>query len=348
MAGKTYIYVGAMAEIAGSGGVWRKEASDDHWEDLSGNGLPPMPEGQYIAVHPDNPEIVYVGTQRGLYKSVDRGDHWKRADMAEGPTVFSIAFRPDNPRVMYLGATGNDVYRSDDSGDAWTYMSTIVNPDQIEMHFPIRILWLSMEAANPDVMYAATEVGGAARSMDAGKTWQIINNGLKGEALLDLHTIAVGSPKSDAVFIANRTGVWRSRDRGDKWENLHMERFSPIIYSRGVRIAPDDPNTVYACICKGVLSEEGGVMRSKDLGDTWERFDHGVTAHSSTFGVAINRQQPEQVYFVTYGAPGFPGPDGPSKNRGEVFGTHDHGATWQEHPLPENARDLIGLACAPG
>ena len=61
-------------------------------------------------------------------------------------------------------------------------------------------------------MYAATEVGGAARSMDAGRTWEIINDSLVGEDLLDLHTVAVGSPNWDTVFLANRYGVFRSRD----------------------------------------------------------------------------------------------------------------------------------------
>ena len=348
MADKTYIFVGAMNEIAGAGGVWRKEAQDDHWEDLTPNGLPPMPEGQFLAAHPEHPELIYVGTQRGLYRTKDQGDHWYRADLPEGRTVFSIAFRPGNPEVMFLGTNGNEVFRSDDGGDSWKYVSTIVNPDQMEMQFPIRILWLDMEPRDPDVMYAATEVGGAARSMDAGRTWEIINDSLVGEDLLDLHTVAVGSPNWDTVFLANRYGVFRSRDRGDHWENTHVERFSPIKYSRGVRIAPDDPNTVYACISEGVLSPQGGVLRSVDLGETWERFDHGVTPLSSTFGIGINRWHPEQVYFCTYGEPGFPGPDGPVKNRGQVFGTHDGGATWREHTMPEDGKDLISIVCVPG
>ena len=336
MAEKTYVYVGAMAAIHGQGGVWRKDSGADQWEDLSPNGLPPVPEGQHIAIHPTEPEWVYVGTQRGLYKSTNRGDHFKRASLPEGRIVFSIAFRPDDPRIMYLGTNGNEVFRSDDAGDTWKYMSIIEDPDQVEMPFPVRILWMDMEPSNPDVMYAAMEVGGAARSVDAGKSWELINNGLVGADLLDVHAVAVGSPKSDAVFIANRKGVFRSRDRGDHWENMHLEQFSPIYYSRGVRVAPDDPNTVYSCISPDVHSEQGGVMRSRDLGETWERFDHGVDPRSAPFGLTINRRHPEQAYFCTFG-------EGPQ--RGQLFGTHDGGATWTEHPLPEHAWDVIGLAC---
>jgi hypothetical protein len=53
---------------------------------------------------------------------------------------------------------------------------------------------------------------------------------------------------------------------------------------------------------------------------------------STTFGVTINAHHPEQVYFCT--------------RRGQVFGTHDGGASWHEHRLPESAANVISVACA--
>jgi photosystem II stability/assembly factor-like uncharacterized protein len=327
MADRTYIYAGSEAGV-----LYRKEASADHWDQLTGNGLPPKPEARAIVVHPQNPDLVYVGTQRGLYLSGDRGDQWKRAALPEGRTVWSIAFRPGEPRVMYLGTQGDEVFRSDDGGESWNYLSTIVNPEAISMFFPTRILGLALEASDPDKIFAAMEVGGVARSLDGGKAWKLVNGPFLGDAdLLDMHSVAVGSPTSDAAFISNRTGVWRSRDRGETWENTHVERFSPIRYSRGVRVAPDDPNTIYACIGLDFGSGEGGIMRSADLGETWERFDVATTPASTTFGMSIDAQHPEKVYFCT--------------RRGQVFGTEDGGATWSEHPLPDDARDVISVAC---
>ncbi len=97
-------------------------------------------------------------------------------------------------------------------------------------------------------------------------------------------------------------------------------------------MAPDNPNVLYACVGMNFGSEEGGVMRTTDLGETWHRFDRGVTPKSTTFGVACNTQNPEQVYFCT--------------RRGQVFGTHDGGGTWQEHSLPEAATNVISVACS--
>jgi photosystem II stability/assembly factor-like uncharacterized protein len=327
MAEKTYIYVGAEAS-----GLYRKEAGHHQWQALT-DGMSPSPQARSIAIHPEHPEVVFVGTQRGVYRSQDSGDRWQRMHLPEGRIVWSLAFHPQNPQIMFLGTEGSDVYRSDDGGESWQYLSTIVNPDAVQMAFATRILGLAIEPVDPNRIYAALEVGGAARSADGGKSWALVNRQFLGNVdLMDLHGVALGSPRADTLFIANRVGVWRSQDRGERWENLHLEKFSPICYSRGVQVALNDPNTLYACVGRNFGSEEGGVLRSTDLGETWDRFDRGVTVGSTTFGVAINARHPEQVYFCT--------------RRGQVFGTHDGGASWQEDRLPESAGNVISVACA--
>ena len=327
MADKTLVYVGAEAS-----GLYRKEAGDAHWENLT-RGMAPSAQVRTIAIHPDSQDVIFAGTQRGVYRSKDRGDNWERMNLTEGRVVWSLKFHPNNPQVMFLGTEGSEVFKSEDGGENWTYMATISNPDSVQMAFATRILGLAIESNSPDHMYAALEVGGAAHSSDGGKSWQIVNGNFAGDVdLMDLHGVAVGSADSTAVFISNRVGVWRTRDRGDNWENLGFERFSDIKYSRGIQADPNDPNTLYACVGMNFGSEEGGVLRTTDLGETWQRFDKGIAPKSTTFGVAINAQAPEQVYFCS--------------RRGQVFGTHDGGDSWREHSVPEGVTNVISMACA--
>ena len=327
MADKTLIYLGAE-----SSGLYRKEAGESRWENLT-RGMAPSAQARAIAIHPENPAVVFAGTQRGVYRSQDQGDNWERMNLTEGRVVWSLKFHPSNPQTMFLGTEGSEVFKSEDGGENWQYMATISNPDSVQMAFATRILGLAIESNSPDHMYAALEVGGAARSSDGGKTWKLANSQFAGDVdLMDLHGVTIGSPDSNAVFISNRVGVWRSQDQGDSWENLRFERFSDIQYSRGVEVAPDDPNTLYACVGMNFGSESGGVLRTTDLGETWERFDKGITPASTTFGIAINEQKPEQVYFCT--------------RRGQVFGTHDGGSTWKEHVVPEMATSVKAVACA--
>ena len=57
-----------------------------------------------IAIHPQNPQVIYIGTQHGPYRSTDGGDHWEKLGFPDlGMVVWSILFDPKNPQTMYLG-----------------------------------------------------------------------------------------------------------------------------------------------------------------------------------------------------------------------------------------------------
>jgi len=200
------------------------------------------------------------------------------------------------------------------------------------MDFPTRTIAIAINPAHPEDLYAGLEVGGVIRSGDGGNTWQAVNNGLApSEARLDLHGVQVSAAQPDTVFISVRAGLFRSRDRGEHWEPIDLRTFSPITYCRDLRIAPHDPRTLYMSLGKAARSSEGALYRSSDLGVTWERVDRGLTPKSTMMAVALTARQPACVYCCT--------------RDGEVFGTHDGGATWREYPLPSGTQEVRALAC---
>ena len=64
----SYVYVGLAGETAPGrvvkSGLYRMAVGDDTWQ-LITRGLPEAPAIRAIATHPEQPEIVYVGTQNG-------------------------------------------------------------------------------------------------------------------------------------------------------------------------------------------------------------------------------------------------------------------------------------------
>ena len=113
-------------------------------------GPAPIPNGQFgpvsgrtisIAVHPTNPNIVYVGAaQGGLYRSTDGGTNWTPLmDDALSLAIGAIAIAPSQPDTIYVGTGetgfcgdcffGVGVYRIDNASTAAPIISGPFNDD---------------------------------------------------------------------------------------------------------------------------------------------------------------------------------------------------------------------------
>ena len=111
---------------------------------------------------------------------------------------------------------------------------------------------------------------------------------------------------------------------------MDFGRFSPITYTRDLRIAPNDPNTLYVSIGAAARSSQGALYRSRDLFRTFERVDQDITANTTMMAVSVDPRTPSHIFCVA--------------RDGQVFGSLDDGATWTTHQLPEKAKEIRGLA----
>lgn len=322
----TYAYVGAETS-----GLYRLSPGSDHWEELT-NGLPADPIVPGVALHPENPNVVYAGTQDGPYRSTDRGNHWERLDYPRtGAPVWTFMFRPGDPNTMYLGTAPGEIYRSTNGGDSWQKLNANMGSNECAMAFPTRVIAMAADPTYPDDVYAALEVAGVIRSSDGGDTWEEITGTLApAEGTLDLHGIACSPSSPHTVYITTRVGPFIGHDRGREWIPVDFGRFSPITYTRDLQLAPDDPNTLYVSIGAAARSTQGGLFRSRDLFQTFEKVDRDISANATMMAVSVDPRAPGHIYGVA--------------RDGQVFGTLDDGATWTTYQLPEKAKEIRGLA----
>ena len=181
------------------------------------------------------------------------------------------------------------------------------------MAFPTRIIGMTIDPSNPDEIYAGLEVGGIIRSLDGGETWQdctqaLISLAEQGhlksqlgsdteiEGMMDSHAVEVSAARPGTIFLSTRMGLFCSPDRGESWREVEIWRFSPFSYGRDIQTSPHDPNTLYVALSPAGISQTGAIYRSQDGGQTWQRFDHDVTPHSTMMTIALNRQDPNLVY----------------------------------------------------
>jgi photosystem II stability/assembly factor-like uncharacterized protein len=348
MAHSTHVYVGAGRYTGGScSGLFRHTVGEESWTQLT-KGLPEAVSVQAITVHPDTPDVVYVGTQDGPYRSTDRGERWERLGFPDHREVWSIEVHPGDPRVLYAGTSPVGVYRSDDGGDTWRRLPAAVQPEHVKMSFACRVMRLAVDPTHPGELYVGIEVGGVMRSLDAGETWSDCTSDLlrlaeqphlrsriqsdsDAEGMLDTHALCVSPVQPGTVFLAVRMGIFRSDDRAGTWHDVQVGRFSTLTYARDLRVAPHDPRMLYACLSPASRSEDGSLYRSPDLGRTWARVDHGVTPRSTMMGVALHPRDPDQMFCAA--------------RLGQVFGTVDGGRTWREWRLPDGVQDVYAIAC---
>ena len=329
------------------GGLFFTTPDEGRWQALS-DGLPENVETRAFAAHPRNPDVIYVGTQDGPYRSTDSGRKWERLGFPKASgVVWSIAFHPTRPQVMYAGVAPAAVYRSEDGGNNWNKLPGAQSPEHCPMNFPTRVTGIAIDPKRPDDVYAALEVSGILRSSDGGDTWADMSEPLirlserphlksrlssntDASGMLDSHAIGVNGTGS--VFFACRMGLFRSDDRCASWTDMEVGRFSPLTYCRHFITSPHDAQVMYACLSVSSRGDDGSLYRSDDVGLSWQRFDHGIKAHATMMGVAAHPTDPARVYCVS--------------RCGEVFGTEDTGASWRKYQLPEGVRDVYAVACA--
>lgn len=231
------------------GGVWKTEDAGHNWVNVSDGHFKTGSVGA-IAVATSSPETVYVGMGEhairgntshgdGVYRSDDGGETWRHLGLEDTRQISNVIVHPSDPDVVYVAALGHawgpneerGIYRSHDGGETWDKV-LYLNED-------VGAGDLEMDPSDPDVLYAGM--------------WQ---------ARRFAWGLRAAGPG---------TGLYKSTDGGDTWQNLTNNPGLPTGENRGrigVTVSGADPNRVWTII--EAEDDQTGVFRSDDAGATWE------------------------------------------------------------------------------
>ena len=200
-----------------------------------------------------------------------------------------------------------------------------------------RSIAVSGVKGRPDEAYFGATGGGLWKTTDGGDNWNPVTDFQITSA--SVGAVAVSESDPDLVFIGTGEtcirgnilpgdGVYRSLDAGETWEHVGFADSHGI---SKIRIHPTNPDIVYvASFGKyGVPSEERGVFRSTDGGDSWERVLFR-DERTGAIDIALDRNNPDVLYVSMWEAfrkeytmsSGGPGSG--------MFKSVDGGDTWTE------------------
>lgn len=258
------LYVGTGTPASGrislrGDGVFKSVDGGKTWKHM---GLSETVHIGRLAIHPENPDIVYVAAlgfhfsfnpERGIYKTMDGGDTWDKVlFISEKVGFVEAVIDPENPDTVFVA-----------SYDKW----------RVPWHF---------EEEGPET--------GIFKTTDGGQNWKKLTQGLP-QGKLGRTGIAIYPKNSNMIYASIENGemrpptereieqakrrgrepedrkigrqVYRSDDSGETWTKMSNDtdglsggKWYGVIY-----VDPNDENTVYL--------PSTPLLRSTDGGKTW-------------------------------------------------------------------------------
>lgn len=286
--------------VAGRGSLVRSTDGGTSWTDLTGL-IPNSTNVSFdaVVVDPADGNRIYVAGNH-FYRSLDGGASWE--SHVSWMNIWAIAIDPTDHSRLYAGGY-NWMYTSTDYGENWTRQNRLFES-------PIRHLEVAPTAGS--TVYASTAIG-LFRSTNAGVDWSEAYNGVFCSVV---PTLAVAPSRPSTVFAQHKwKGVTASANGGDGWQ--YTERFPGCEDILALLVSATSPSVVLAV--GEYMGPDGGVYRSEDGGNVWERVSEDLDFRHS---LAADPSNPDVIYAGGRSS-GFASGSGMS-----VWKSIDGGETW--------------------
>lgn len=302
-----------------------------------------------------------------IFRSLDYGRTWgesirppafdrapnEQAGRSVKHTFWLTPAHTQEPGVWYAGTSPQGLFRSEDAGLTWKAFSTVNDdpryrawmggeqdgtPDGPKLHSII------VDPRDSAHLYFAMSGGGVHETIDGGKSWAPLVDGLevvegfdpKNIAFHDPHCVRLCPTNPDRLYQQNHCGIYRLDRPSKTWKRIGKTMpkeigdigFSIVVHPRDDKSAwvlPMDGRTVWP---RTSIDGRPCVYRTQDAGKSWKRLDLGFPSGQAWWTVkrqamAIDSIEPAGLYFGT--------------TSGELWMSDDEGESWRciANHLPE-------------
>ncbi len=263
------VYVGTgeglhRPDLSIGDGVFKSTDGGNTWKNI---GLKEVQQIGRVAIHPTNPDIVFIAAlghpygandERGVYRTKNGGQSWEKVFFINHNTgAMQIEFDPQDPNSLVVD------------------------------------MWEHQEGPWENSSFSGSH-SGLFKSTDGGNTWKPINNGLptRGLGRVGFAIAPSDSKRMYALVDAGENGgVYKSDDGGENWKRIQQD---PRIWGRGgdfaeIKVHPKNPDITYVA--------NVACYRSDDAGTTWTCIK-GAPGGDDYHRIWINPSNPQTMLFV--------------------------------------------------
>ncbi|MCH8245140.1 MAG: exo-alpha-sialidase [Bacteroidetes bacterium] len=277
-----------------------------------------------------------------IHRSADL-ENWTQ--IVDGPKFEEEAQRKLN-QIWFLATEADDYYagvdeaglfKSTNHGDSWLPVSGLNEHETRSGWCPgaggMCAHAFLRDSQNPDRMWCGISAVGVFRTEDGGQTWTPKNQGIKvvipdeddSEIGFCVHALAQDPDDPNVIWQQNHSGMYRTRDGGDRWESI--QNGLPSTFGFPIVV---DPHTkwlysfpLHSDEFRLPVDGKCQVYRSQDQGDSWHPLGNGLPESRYHAGVLrgamdIDGHDPCGIYFGT--------------TSGTVHYSNDRGEQWQSLP----------------
>lgn len=237
---------------------------------------------------------LYAGVEpAGLFVSDDDGvswshigglrahpsrDHWMPG--AGGLILHSLVPHPTDERQFWVAISAAGVFYTEDGGETWEPRNrgtrADFNPDDKYPEYGQCVHHLTMAPGGPDLLYQQNHCG-MYRSEDGGRSWISIEGGLPSSFGFPaavhprdpntLFLVPLNGEMAGRYVPESKAAVWRTRDRGETWQDLRtglpQENAFFGVLRQAMATDPLEPAGVY------FGTGTGSLYASADEGCSW-------------------------------------------------------------------------------
>ena len=234
----------------------------------------PLQRSTRVLVHPNDPDIVYVCGDVGMYKSTNGGSVWAplRTDH-----ISDALLDPTNPEIVYAAVWNVGIFKSTREGAPGTWR-------QLRAGLPDDVEWikLAMGRNGPNgtrllIAKLGRDSGSLFRSTNGGENWVGILGTFEAVGHNEWTNMVAVDPNNENVIFAGGVRLQRSANGRDftRMFDTHNDHHQ-LVFSA------TDSNVCY-------VATDGGVYRSDDNGQHWALTSQNLVA-TQLYGIGISQR----------------------------------------------------------